>query len=415
MGDTKERILLTALDLFAREGYEGVSVRAIGEALGMTKGALYRHYRNKQDIFDSITARMEQLDQERAREYGVPEGTPDEMGDAYRKASLDRLTDYAKAQFRYWTEDPFASSFRKLLTLEQFRNREMGRLYQQYLAAGPLGYMADLFSALDLPHPQEAAAAFYGPMFLFYTVYDGAEDKAGVLSNLDNALDQARAQLIAERKRKTMKNEAGLVIRRETPEDHRAVENLVREAFWNVYRPGCLEHYVLHRMRTDPAFVPELDLVLEKDGVLIGQNVFFRAEIRADDGRDIPILTMGPISIAPAWKRQGFGKYLLDHCLKEAAALGYGAVCFEGNMDFYGKSGFTAASTFGIRYRDLPPGEDASFFLCRELVPGCLAGVTGEYGPPPIYFVCDREPEDFARFEGSFPPKEKLKLPGQLF
>ena len=206
-----------------------------------------------------------------------------------------------------------------------------------------------------------------------------------------------------------------IIIRREIESDHRNVENLVREAFWNVYRPGCLEHYVLHRLRNDPAFVPALDFVMEKDGRLIGQNVFMRAVIRADDGRDIPIMTMGPICIAPDLKRQGYGKMLLDRSLEQAAKLGCGAVCFEGNIDFYGKSGFVTASTFGIRYHGLPDGADASFFLCKELIPGYLDGVSGEYATPEGYFAAEREPEDFARFDALFPAKVKLKLPGQIF
>lgn len=202
------------------------------------------------------------------------------------------------------------------------------------------------------------------------------------------------------------------IIRLEREEEHRAVEHLVREAFWNVYRPGCLEHYVLHQLRSDPAFVPELDFVMEQDGKLMGQTIFMRAVIRADDGRDIPIMTMGPICIAPEYKRKGYGKILLDYALEQAAAMGAGALCFEGNIDFYGKSGFTFASDFGIRYHGLPEGEDASFFLCRELIPGYLDGVTGEYATPPGYFVDEAAAEVFDR---EFPPREKLRLPGQLF
>ena len=206
-----------------------------------------------------------------------------------------------------------------------------------------------------------------------------------------------------------------IIIRKETESDYRAVENLVREAFWNVYRPGCFEHYVLHRFRSDPSFVPELDFVMEKDGRLIGQNVFVRAVIRADDGRNIPIMAMGPISIAPEYMRQGYGKLLLDHSLEKAAALGCGAVCFEGNIDFYGKSGFTRASKFGIRYHGFPEGEDTSFFLCKELVPGYLNGISGEYTPPEGYFVAEQFPEDFEAFDALFPVKEKKVLPGQIF
>lgn len=201
-------------------------------------------------------------------------------------------------------------------------------------------------------------------------------------------------------------------IRLEKKEDYREVENLVREAFWNVYRPGCSEHYVIHVLRDDPAFVRELDFVMEKDGVLIGQNMFMCAHIDADDGRVIPVLTMGPIGIAPAYKRQGYGKKLLDFSLERAAALGYGAVLFEGNIGFYGHSGFRYARSFGIRYHDLPEGADDSFFLGRELIPGYLEGVTGVYQTPQGYYVPDAEVEDFDR---AFPPKEKLRLPGQIF
>lgn len=201
-----------------------------------------------------------------------------------------------------------------------------------------------------------------------------------------------------------------IVIRSEEKGEYRKVENMVRESFWNVYRPGCMEHYVLHQLRKDAAFVPELDLVMEQNGELIGQNMFMRAWIAADDGREIPIMTMGPICIAPQWKRKGYGKILLDYSLEKAKELGYRALCFEGNIDFYGKSGFREASEFGIRYHGLPRGEDASFFLCKELIPGYLEEITGEYTTPEGYFVDEKEAEEFDR---QFPRKEKKKLPGQ--
>ena len=207
-----------------------------------------------------------------------------------------------------------------------------------------------------------------------------------------------------------MKNDC--IIRLEKTEEHRETEALVREAFWNVYRPGCLEHYVLNQLRSDEAFVPELNFVMEKDSRLIGQNMFMMAAIKADDGSDLPIMTMGPICISPELQGQGYGKILLDYSLEKAAELGCGALCFEGNINFYGKSGFTYASEFGIRYHGLPEGADASFFLCKELKKGYLDGISGEYTPPKGYFVDEAEAEEFDK---QFPPKEKLKLPTQLF
>lgn len=206
--------------------------------------------------------------------------------------------------------------------------------------------------------------------------------------------------------------ENNIKFRLEKEEDYRFVENLVRESFWNVYRPGCLEHFVLNQLRNDEAFVPELDLVMELDGRIIGQNMFMRAEIKADDGRSIPIMTMGPICITPELKRKGYGKILLDYSLQKAKELGCGALCFEGNIGFYGKCGFTYAREFGIRYHGLAEGEDSSFFLCKELIPGYLDGITGEYATPQGYFVDVDAAEEFDR---QFPAKEKLKLPGQIF
>ena len=207
-----------------------------------------------------------------------------------------------------------------------------------------------------------------------------------------------------------MKND--YTIRFENEEEQRNVENLIRESFWNVYRPGCSEHYVIHVLRNDPAFVKELDFVMEQKGRLIGQNMFMKTVINSDGGGDIPVLTMGPICITPERKRKGYGKALLDYSLAEATKLGFGAVLFEGNIAFYGKSGFDYARKFGIRYHDLPENADDSFFLCKELIPGYLNGITGVYQTPAGYYVKD---EDVEEFDESFPPKEKLKLPGQLF
>ncbi|MEG0979475.1 MAG: N-acetyltransferase [Oscillospiraceae bacterium] len=202
------------------------------------------------------------------------------------------------------------------------------------------------------------------------------------------------------------------IIRLETEHDYRNTENLVREAFWNVYRPGCTEHYVLHTFRSREEFVPELDFVMEKNGQLIGQVMYVRTNIKKDDGSELPIMTMGPIGIHPNYKRQGYGKILLDYSIEKAAAMGVGALCFEGNIDFYGKSGFVVASTMGVHYYDEPRDAEVSYFLCKELNPGYLDGVSGTYYTPQGYFVDDKEADDFDK---SFPVKEKLKLPGQLW
>ena len=190
MGNTKEEILLVALHLFARDGYEAVSVSQIAGELAMTKGALYRHYKSKRDIFDHIVKRMEQGDSEQAESCAMPEDEKKNMPEKYEKISLENIIEYSKAMFAYWTEDDFASSFRKLLTLEQFRSEEMQALYQQYLAAGPVLYVKDLFESIGVGDADKKATDFYSLMFFYYSLYDGASDKAKVKEQFETAINE---------------------------------------------------------------------------------------------------------------------------------------------------------------------------------------------------------------------------------
>ena len=189
MGNRKEEILIVALHLFARDGYEAVSVSQIAGELDMTKGALYRHYKSKRDIFDCIVQRMEQQDGEQAVEYDMPQEDKEKMPEKYETVSLDDFVEYSKSMFEYWTEDDFASSFRKMLTIEQFRSEEMQNLYQQYLASGPAEYVKDLFKNMKIKNPEENAVKFYANMFFYYSVYDGAEDKSHVIKLLEEHMD----------------------------------------------------------------------------------------------------------------------------------------------------------------------------------------------------------------------------------
>ena len=190
MGNRKEEILIVALHLFARDGYEAVSVSQIAGELDMTKGALYRHYKSKIDIFDRIVKRMEQQDSEQARENEVPEESIEKTPEEYQNISFDDFVEYSKSMFEYWTEDDFASSFRKMLTIEQFRSEGMQKLYQQYLVSGPAGYVKDLFKNMKIKDPEENAVKFYANMFFYYNVYDGAADKAKAKCQFEQMLDK---------------------------------------------------------------------------------------------------------------------------------------------------------------------------------------------------------------------------------
>lgn len=206
--------------------------------------------------------------------------------------------------------------------------------------------------------------------------------------------------------------DTNLTIRLERKEDFRQTEELVREAFWNMYRPGCLEHYVLHTLRDSSDFVSELDFVMEKDGVLIGHVMFVHNLLTAPNGESHPVMHLGPICIHPSWQRRGYGKMLLDFALEKAAGTNAVGIFLEGNQAFYGKSGFVMASTLGIHYMDEADTDDVPYFLCRVIKPACKNLSGARYHVPQGYFVDEGKA---AEFDKEFPPKEALKLPGQLF
>lgn len=194
--NTKEKILEEALKLFARSGYMGTSMNDIASQLGVTKAALYKHYSSKQEILDSIVERMNQMDRERSEEYKMPEGEMEEVIEGYKNIALEKIKQYTKVQFLHWTEEEFSSCFRKMLTLEQYRSPEMSKLYQKYLAKGPLQYMETIFSGIvdNSEEAKQLAINFYGPIFLLYSIYDGSENKQDVMKQLEAHVERFSKQ-----------------------------------------------------------------------------------------------------------------------------------------------------------------------------------------------------------------------------
>ena len=195
MSETKEKILVAALHLFAKDGYEAVSVSKIAEKLGITKGALYKHYESKRDIFNSIVVRMSQLDHEIARKYGVPENVFDCVPGQYEQIGLENLKNFAISQYRFWTFDEFAADYRKMLTLEQYRNPELNKLYQDSLVSGPLLYLEDIFremincGVLKTNDPYQLAIEFFSPLFLLINMSDENETFGDIENRLIKNID----------------------------------------------------------------------------------------------------------------------------------------------------------------------------------------------------------------------------------
>ncbi|MGI6109556.1 MAG: TetR/AcrR family transcriptional regulator [Eubacteriaceae bacterium] len=200
---TKQRIITEAVKLFSKNGYEAVTVEQIATAVGIKAPSLYKHYKGKKDIFDSILNQMNQKDDERAKEYGMPEGTMNEIAEKYAQTPLEKIKAYSEAQFLHWTEDEFSSAFRRMLTIEQFRSHDMSELYQRYLGAGPVEYMADLFAQMteDGRNGKQLALEFYSPMFLLYSMYDAAansEEKKEITAMLRRHVERFAGRIETE-------------------------------------------------------------------------------------------------------------------------------------------------------------------------------------------------------------------------
>ncbi|MDY4975381.1 MAG: helix-turn-helix domain-containing protein [Clostridia bacterium] len=200
--NTKERILIESLRLFAEKGYEAVGVVEIARAVGMKAPSLYKHYKSKRDIFESILARVSKMDTEQAKDYHMPEESMEKGAECYQNISFETLRAYTRAMLLYWTEEEFSSCFRKLLTLEQYKSQEMGALYQQYISGGPMGYLADVFLSLtgSEDEAQQLALEFYGPIHLLYSLYDGGCGKERVMALLEKHMNNFFDRLDSKQK-----------------------------------------------------------------------------------------------------------------------------------------------------------------------------------------------------------------------
>jgi predicted N-acetyltransferase YhbS len=194
-----------------------------------------------------------------------------------------------------------------------------------------------------------------------------------------------------------------MIMRREEPADHRAVEDLTREAFWGMFTPRCDEHLLVHRLRKSGAFVPELDVVAEVDGALVGSIVFSRAQV-VGEGGPWDVLTFGPLSVLPTHQGSGVGGALMRYTLAEATRLGHRVVVVYGHPDYYPKFGFRRGSEVGIT---APGGMTFDALMVLELVEGGLDGVRGEFHMDPAFHL---DPEDAEAFDATFPAKEPAVL-----
>lgn len=198
-----------------------------------------------------------------------------------------------------------------------------------------------------------------------------------------------------------------MIIRNEEPKDYQAVETLTRKAFYNIYVPGCSEHYLVRIMREHEDFIPELDLVMEQDGELIGNIMYTKSRLIDEQGAEKQILTFGPVSIDPARQRKGLGKLLLEHSFEKAAALGYDVIVIFGSPANYVSRGFQSCKKFNVCVEG---GKFPSAMMVKELVPGALDGRKWFYYDSPVMAVSEEEAQ---KYDDPLEKMEKKHLPSQ--
>ncbi len=205
--------------------------------------------------------------------------------------------------------------------------------------------------------------------------------------------------------------EQEMIIREEKEKDHLETENLTREAFWNVYRPGCLEHLIVHRLHEKNAAIPELDCVIEEEGKIIANIIYTFSNVKDNNGTCHKVIIFGPVSVLPEYQRKGYGSKLINYTLEKVERMGFPVVFITGSPEYYGRFGFEAASKYGIYHEAFGTGESSRFFLAKVFDPDKLSQIKGVFSDPECYAVTDDEVE---AFDENFPPKEKKVLPTQL-
>ena len=199
-------------------------------------------------------------------------------------------------------------------------------------------------------------------------------------------------------------SDAGITLRLETPADHYAVEQMTRDAFWRFWEPDrkiCDEHLLVHRLRSAPSFLPELDYIAERNGTLAGHIIYTKSEVLDNDGHAHQVLTFGPLTVSPKFQNQGIGQALMRHTFAQAKRLGYRGVLIYGHPDYYPRIGFRPAGEFGITTAE---GENFDAFMALPLYDNALEGISGRHDFDSVYKQLTQE--DALEFDRRFPPRE---------
>ncbi len=403
---TKNKILDASIDLFSEYGYDGVSIRRIASEVGIRESSIYNHYPNKQSILKAIL------------DYYVEEMVSDEIPIEEASLNLDIGFDYfykagCDAFLTKLNEDKMMKITR-LFFIESYHNDEVKTFLKDAIIEAPIYGWMDLFNLMkeknlikrDCDVRQLSESFFYYGMFLLYNhfIINYPEDDEEFLKEFMEKT-QNHARIIFDSVKVT-ENEP--IIRLERQDDYTEVENMVRNSFWNIYRPGAFEHFIVHSLREDESFISNLAYVLESDNEIIGHINYSKGKIQYENGIDDAVV-LGPVAIDEDYQNQGLGTRLIEHTLKLAEDYQY--VFVIGDENYYSRFGFESASRYNIYLDGTDLNDENPFFMIKIFDNDAISNELGIFHNPDVFNVDEKDVEEFDR---QFEFKEKLVLEGQL-
>lgn len=403
---TKNKILDASIDLFSEYGYDGVSIRRIASEVGIRESSIYNHYPNKQSILKAIL------------DYYIEEMVSDEIPIEEASLNLDMGFDYfykagCDAFLTKLNEDKMMKITR-LFFIESYHNEEVKTFLKNAIIEAPIYGWMELFNLMkekemiksDCDVRQLSESFFYYGMFLLYNhfIINYPEDDKEFLKEFMEKT-QNHARIIFDSVKVT-KNEP--VIRLERKEDYTKVENMVRNSFWNIYRPGAFEHFIVHNLREDESFIRNLAYVIERDNEIIGHINYSKGKIQYDGGIEDAVV-LGPVAIDDNYQNQGLGTRLIEYTLK--LTEDYGHVFVIGDENYYSRFGFESASKYNIYLDGTDLNDENPFFMIKIFNKDAISNELGIFHNPDVFNVDENDVEEFDK---QFEFKEKLVLEGQL-
>lgn len=432
--NTKERIFDVSIDLFSKYGYDGVSIRQIAKEVGIKESSIYNHYQSKESILESILSYYinEMLKEE------APVMQPNDNLDM----DFDQFYKEGSARFISKLSEDRMMKITRIFLVESYHNEKIKNFVKDAIIGYAIKGWQDLFDIMkekrfikkDADIKQLAESFYYYGLFLLYEhfIINYPEDDEKFLKDFEKRTTAHMKLLFNSVKIDDEEDEKDNEedksnrdsIRLEEEKDYSKVENLVRDSFWNVYRPGAYEHYIVHNLREDSSFIKDLAYVIEKDGEIIGHinysngmlNLYkrnrFGVDIKLNDG-SMKAAILGPIAINPKHQHQGYGSKLINYTLKLARENNIQFVFVVGDENYYKRFGFESASKYNFYLEGTDTNEENPFFMIKifENVFKNKDYDKGIFHNPKVFDVDEKEVDEFDK---NFEYKGKNVLEGQL-